>query len=47
MIQTKFRWTVYIGDVLFDVMTDAEVSDLVTFWKVEEIDAEVGLIRFF
>lgn len=47
MIQTKFRWTVYIGDVLFDVMTDLEVSDLVTFWPVERIDADLGLIRFF
>ena len=43
---TKFRWTVYIDGVLFDIMTDSEVEELIQQFDVKVIDSDTGLIEF-
>lgn len=43
---TKFRWTVYIDGVLFDVMTDSEVEELIQQFDVKVINSDIGLIEF-
>ena len=43
---TKFRWTVYIGGRLYDIMTDEEVEELIQIWRVILIDTNRGLIEF-
>lgn len=46
MIEARFRWTVYVGGRLFDVMTDEQVGELVQTWKIVLIDTRRGLIEF-
>lgn len=46
MIETKLKWTVYVGGRLLDVMTDEQVEEMVQIWKVVLIDARRGLIEF-
>lgn len=43
---TKFQWTVYVDGQLFDIMTDAQVEELLDVVNIVRIDSERGLILF-
>ncbi len=43
---TKYPWTIYVNGELFDIMTDQEVEDVISEWKVVRIDTELGVIEF-
>jgi hypothetical protein len=46
VIETKYKWTVYLAGDLLDIMTDKEVEYLVCTWKIHRIDTERGVIEF-
>lgn len=43
---TRFQWTVYVDGRLFDIMTDAQVEELLDVFNIVRIDSERGLILF-
>lgn len=43
---TKYAWTVYMDGRIFDIMTNEEVEEVLSVWKVHKIDTERGVIEF-
>ena len=43
---TKYVWTVYQDGELFDIMTDAEVAELMRTFKTVMVDLVAKVVRF-